>query len=102
MTSIQITLSTENARYVSLLSRVSGGTASKIVNAALDDKREKDTALVDEINALIAKIGIDPTPRAGKKVDDIDQYAEKIARDVEQREFEGRMQRGAFDAYFKR
>ena len=103
MTSIQVSLSTENSKYVSLFARVSGGTASKIINAALDDKRQKDAALIDEINALISRIGIEPTTHPGKKTEaDAEAYAERTAREIERRELAGKQLGDPFESYYKR
>lgn len=52
----QITLTSENDEYVTILWRVSGMGSNEIINAAIDAKRKQDAALLEDINALTERV----------------------------------------------
>lgn len=52
----QIHLTKENDDYISLLWRIAGIDVNGIINAAIDEKRKSDAALLADINALTERV----------------------------------------------
>lgn len=86
MSQITITFSTENSRYLSTMVRITGLSASTIVNRAMDMKRDVDDEFISGFKALMEKFCIPDNktrkfPTSRKYVDP-DEYAKTTATEV--------------------
>lgn len=86
MAQMAIVFSAENTKYINSMIRITGLSASVLVNRAIDARRDSDKDLMNEFDALLQKFDIPTAPTrklpVRRKVISPDEYANMVAAEV--------------------